>query len=468
MDTELQEKVCQLRERVADRIGTNRYRTWFGDSAEFRIDGGRLGVTVANAFVENWIRSNFLSDLREAGREVLGEAPDVDVRVVGTGERAAQQPPQRTNGPVPAAPGRGRAARERGGAAALRGELDSFVVGACNRMGYAAARAVAQSPGKAFKLLVLHGGCGLGKTHLLQGICNVVRREHVSLRWRYISGEEFTNEFVYAVKSGRVDSFRARFRKLDLLLIDDIHFLANKKATQEEFLHTFNAVDACGRAVVLSSDRHPRTIATLSDSLISRLIAGMVVEIEAPDFETRCAILERRAQAMRCDVPDRVLSFIAEKITRNVRELEGALYKLSALASLAGEPITLELTRAALREQLAHADRAPEPGEIEAAAATRFGVRRERLRSSSRDRTVCLARAATMYLVRKLTPLSFPEIGRALGNKNHSTVLMACKRIEKMLRDDARVSWKTRAGPEEANLRELVTGLERRLAEESG
>lgn len=292
VDTTSAEKICHIREKVAGRIGKSRFQTWFGAPTALSLEGERLQVMVENPLVGTWITANFLPHLIEATREVIGAEPSINVQVLqqcGAAALArcappAQQlsPPQRTTLP----PAR---------AVSLRGELDSFVVGPSNQLAHSAASAVVRRPGADFRLLVLHGGCGLGKTHLMQGICNGLRRGHPDLEWRFVSGEQFTNEFVYAIKSGRIDAFRTRFRQVDVLLVDDIHFLANKKGTQDEFLHTFDAIDGCGKAVVLASDRHPRAIATLSEPLINRLIAGMVVQIDPPDFDMRREILARRA-----------------------------------------------------------------------------------------------------------------------------------------------------------------------------
>ncbi|MBU0639488.1 MAG: chromosomal replication initiator protein DnaA [Planctomycetes bacterium] len=464
MDRTVAEKVCHIRERVVDRIGANRYRTWFGESTEFALCGTQLDVLVANAFVGSWIASNYLDDLKEATRSVLGEDACVDVRV---NQRAPQADAGERAQPPDVAAQQRRSGTRTARATRLRGNLDTFVVGACNRLAFSAVAQVVRSPAQAFKPLVLHGGCGLGKTHLLQGICNGVNRSHPTLAWRYISGEEFTNEFISAVKTRRVDGFRARFREVDLLVIDDIHFLANKKATQEEFLHTFNAIDACGKAVVLSTDRHPRSIATLSEPLISRLIAGMVVQIDAPDMSTRREILRRRADAMQCDISAEVLDFVARRVTRNVRELEGALYKLVALASLTKEAITLSLTRAALEDHVSRGQQRPEADVIIRTVASRFGASVELLNSKARDRTASLARASAMYLLRKHTQMSFPAIGHLMGNKNHSTVLMATRRIEQILDKNDPVSWHTLAGTQQARLSELLASIERDLLQEN-
>ncbi len=459
------EKVCDIRERIAHRIGPSRFRTWFGDAAKFRLNQRGLDVMVANSFIGNWIATNYMDELVASTQEVLGAEGEVDVRIVqnpGPADHHTRPDPPTPSPIRPAALAPPR--RAHGDRTTLRGDLDDFVVGPSNKLAYTAAGHMVRNPGKAFKLLVVHGGSGLGKTHLLQGICNGLVRRHPTLEWRYISGEQFTNQFIYAVKSGPLDLFRARYRSVDVLVIDDIHFLANKKATQEEFLHTFDAIDACGKAVVLSSDRHPRAIGTLSEPLISRLIAGMVVEIDPPDFETRREILSRRAAAMNCNLSEEVVDFIAQRITRNVRELEGALYKLVALASLTKDPITLDLAQTAVDDHIVRTSRTPNVDSIVRLVGTRFSVTREQIFSKSRDRTISLARAVAMYLVRKHTLLSFPEIGRALGNKNHSTVLMATQRINRQLQQDATVTWKTPGGTHEALLRGLLEGLEQELA----
>lgn len=462
VDSSSAEKVCHIRKRIAGRIGENRFRTWFGNTTEFSLDGHHLAVTVENPFVSNWITSNFMDHLVAATREVIGAEPRVAVRVSrrGTGSAGAADPPPlgvRTGRPAAEAP-RTRARPT------LRGTLDTFVVGPSNQLAYSAAGCIVRSPGADFRLLVIHGGCGLGKTHLLQGICNGVLRAHPALEWRYLSGEEFTNEFVSALKCGHIDAFRARFRKVDLLAIDDIHFLANKKGTQEEFLHTFNAIDAHGKTIVLSSDRHPRDIATLSEPLINRLIAGMVVQIDPPDFTVRREILRRRAENMNVSLPDDVLDFLARRITRNVRELEGALYKLVALATLTKRPLNLEMARVAAEEYADRTARAPALEVIERVVANYFAVSREAIHSPARGRTITLARGVAMYLARRHTGLSFPEIGRRMGNKNHSTVLMAVRRIETLLDQSGAVTWRTPSGVRQMPLRAVLDELARELA----
>lgn len=459
-----QDPLDRFRRSVQNRIGANRYRTWFGDSTEICLQDRRVEIRVRNDFVGNWIANNYLDELVDAACEVFGDDPPPTVRIIPV------QPPSATEGRSeglvrPRLAGSGSSSRRviNLTPAPLRYDLDTFVVGASNRIAYAAAQQIVRNPGGSYKLLVLHSACGLGKTHLLQGICGGLRRSHPTLEWRYVSGEDFTNEYIFAVKSGRIDAFRARFRRVDVLVIDDIHFLANKKATQEEFLHTFDAIDTAGKAVVLSSDRHPRAISSLSEPLIDRLIAGMVVHIEPPDLETRREIVRRRATTLRVTLSEDVLEFVAHNVTRNVREIEGTLHSLSALADLVAGPITVDMAQKILLESVVRTRPAPGVEDIERITAARFGVTREQIRSKSRDRTVTLARGVAMLLVRRHTPLSFPEIGRAMGKKNHSTVLMATQRTEKLLFDDAVVEWKSAAGRHEAPIRGVVEALEAEL-----
>ncbi len=468
MNATVAEKVCTIREQLAERIGSEKFQTWFGESTRFDLELDRLNISVRNQFIGDWIQSHYLPELTEATREVVGSPIKVNVRVSERCDNAQQPSTAAPDGAVTAGRnGQQRSASAAPGARRLRGELGAFVVGPSNALAFAAASTVVKSLAEAFKPLVIHGGCGLGKTHLLQGIFNAVARMHPALVQRYVSGEEFTNEFIYAVKGGRVDGFRARFRNVDLLLIDDIHFLANKKATQEEFLHTFNAIDTCGKQVVLSSDAHPRSIAALSEPLTNRFIAGMVVKLGPPDFKTRREILQRRAAQVRCDVPDEVIDFVAQHVTSNVRELEGSLYKLVALASLNKDPITLDLARAALEEQLIRSQKPTDAAEIERTVAARFGCSREMIHSSMRSRTISLARAIAMHLIRKHTHMSFPEIGRMMGNKNHSTVLMANRRIDTILAEKGMVSWTTSSGTEETALGGLLENIERSFTRRS-
>lgn len=453
--------INDLRDEVARRVGPNRYRTWFGDHTEFALKEQTLTVCVRSHFVASWIASNHLPDIEEAARTVFGPETHVPVRIVAQsilpGEAEAATPipalpPARTERPalkaaVPAT-------------TPLPGELERFVVGAANQLAYSAALAMADGVGRTFGLLLLFGGCGLGKTHLIQGICNRMRSQQPTATWRYVSGEEFTNEYIAAVKAGNTDAFRARYRGVDLLAIDDIHFLENKRATQDEFFHTYNAINASGKVVVLTSDRHPRGLASFSEPLINRLVAGMVVEVGAPDFETRRKILEQRRGVLGCRIDDLVLDYLARNISSNVRELEGALTKLALVARTLHQPITLELAQAHLRDLAQRRDTPLNCAGILQHVASHFGLTPEQIHSRSRDRTVALARGLAIYLVRKHCTMSYPEMGRAIGGKNHSTIVMAYQRIEELVRGNLVVRWKRSGQDLSGQAREVLGELE--------
>jgi len=324
--------------------------------------------------------------------------------------------------------------------------LDSFVVGPKNQLAFNAAKTVVDAEQSPFNPLFYHGGYGVGKTHLLQGICNAVWKGRPRAKWLYVSAEDFANQYVLALKTQKLDAFRRRFRQMDVLAIDDIHFLASKKAMQEEFLHTFNTLELAGKQLILASDAHPKMIGNLCEKLVNRFVSGMVVKIDPPAFETRCKICAQRATAMKKIIPKSVIQYIAEKMHTNVRELEGALLKVIAFASLSNEKICLPMAQEVLADHISRTDPIVHTSDIESAVATFFGVTPADVHSSRKDRTVSLARSFTMYLARKYTKMSYPEIGKLMGNKNHATVILACRKIEDFVKRNAQVKWNGPAG----------------------
>lgn len=474
MDRTVAEKLCELRERVAQRIGHSRFRTWFESSAELRLSPDRLEVVAANSFAKSWIVGNYMADLAQALQDVLGVGLPVEVWTPVDGPDSSngkpgpstplKAPPSRPVDPPTAPAALCPLATVGRRVGTLRGRLEDFVAGPSNQLAYAAASCVARAPGRDYRVLVLYGPCGVGKTHLLHGICNAVNESHKELRWCYISGEEFTNDYISALRSGIIDRFRERFRTFDVLAIDDVHFLADKRGTEREFLHTFNAIDVTGKVVVLTSDRHPKAIDSLSEPLSNRLLAGMVVDIAPPDIQTRRQILARRSAALPNPVPNEVLEFLAQRISHSVRELEGALVQYVALAALPGARAGVALAEAAIRGcGQAAAPAKPTLSAIVDCTASYFGVSREHIFSPSRDRTVALARAAAMHLVRQHTGMSFPEIGRQMGRKPHSTVIMAVQRVHKALASEEGVQWKSITGVRHAKLKDVLEQIEKRL-----
>ncbi|MEU6088620.1 chromosomal replication initiator protein DnaA [Streptomyces sp. NPDC047085] len=314
--------------------------------------------------------------------------------------------------------------------------FDTFVIGASNRFAHAAAVAVAEAPAKAYNPLFIYGESGLGKTHLLHAIGHYARSLYPGTRVRYVSSEEFTNEFINSIRDGKGDSFRKRYREMDILLVDDIQFLADKESTQEEFFHTFNTLHNANKQIVLSSDRPPKQLVTLEDRLRNRFEWGLITDVQPPELETRIAILRKKAVQEQLNAPPEVLEFIASRISRNIRELEGALIRVTAFASLNRQPVDLGLTEIVLKDLIPGGeDTAPEitATAIMAATADYFGLTVEDLCGTSRGRALVTARQIAMYLCRELTDLSLPKIGAQFGGRDHTTVMHADRKIRALM-----------------------------------
>ncbi len=466
MTTQCLDAVSRLNEAIESEIGPQRYKIWFKNSTRLVLEDGYLKIGVPNLFIGGWIENHFSNQIMQAASEITGSPVrlifTIDPELFGSQRRCqldsqAKYVARSTN---PALNQR-RSRKQQNTHPELRYKLNTFIVGASNQLAYNAARSVVAEPVSHYNPLFIHGACGLGKTHLLQGICNAVSCKNPGASFEYVSGEEFTNQFILALKTGKVDMFRHRFRNVDLLVIDDVHFLASKKATQEEFLHTFNAINAASKQIVLASDAHPKMIGQLSDSLVSRFVSGMVIKIDMPDYETRCRILKQRAGDMKKPVDEPVIEYIARNIEANVRELEGAFLKVIAYASLSNSPITLSLAREALEDHISITDPIVHLSDIESVVATFFGITPADMHSSRKTRTISLARSLAMYLARKHTSMSFPEIGRFMGNKNHATVILACRKVEKMLKDpDKPVLWQDITGRRNMSIIALLKKLE--------
>ena len=469
------ESVSLIRQEIATRVGPQRYNIWFKNTTDLTLTDHHLKVGVPNQFIGSWLESNLTDCIAEAARHVTGH----DVRVVfaiapslSDKQRKTQLDSQaefvaknverqvrqakRNNDPV------GVTSRR------LRLKLDTFVVGDCNRMAYEAVRAVVDGADWHYRTLFVHGASGLGKTHLLQGTCNALASRGNGVRWVYVSCEEFTNQFVYAVKSSKMDQFRERFRNVDVLVLDDIHFLAGRKGTQEEFLFTFNAIDAAGKVIIVSSDTHPRLIGGLCDPLTSRFLSGMLVKVDPPDRETRCRILRQRAGEMGKKIGQPVIEFIADRVRRNVRELEGALLKLTAQATILKQPISIATAQEALQDHIGPMERIVQVSDIVACVATFFGVSPADINASRKSRNVTLARSVAMYLARDLTKFSFPEIGRLMGKKNHATVLLACRRITELIAKKGELCWTSELGPRSMQIAIAIERLAEQLTGPAG
>jgi len=404
------------------------YDTWVRDAEFLTYEDGTFAIGVKNAYARDWLQDRLLATVKRILTGIMGRTVDVHF-VVWTGaptEATAEPEPLRPE-PVatPAAADEARLNR--------RYTFDTFVVGTSNRLAHAAAQAVADSPAKAYNPLFLYGGVGLGKTHLLHAVGNACLQ--AGLRVRYVSSEEFTNDLVNAIRSHNTTVFRDRYRRIDVLLIDDIQFIAGKESTQEEFFHTFNTLHGGDKQIVLTSDRPPRALVTLEERLRSRFEWGLTADIQAPDFETRLAILRSKAERHGRQVPPAILENIARRVQSNIRELEGALTRVLAYADLRGELLTAELVDTALADMLVRSGSLSGEQVVEA-VAERYGLQVEQLLGRSRVREVALPRQIAMYLIREETESSLPKIGELLGGRDHTTVLYGAEKISELIETD--------------------------------
>jgi chromosomal replication initiator protein len=465
LDLGRDEVASALRRAISGRVGESRFGLWFGESVSLQIRGERLEIDVPNAFFRDWIRGHFSESLLEAGREVAGRDLELSFQIRADldptqGKSAAGNPLGADVDGSPSGTKRGRSKRRNApetsqpaaevvaaAPAELASEvparrprrLEEFVVGPGNRLALAAALELVERRGGGFNPLVIHGAVGLGKSHLLEGIAHAWRSHRGGMRIQHVTAESFTNGFLDALRTGSLPSFRARYRGADALIVDDIHFIAAKRATQDEFLHTFNALQAKGAPVVLSCDQHPRLVTRLTEELVTRFLGGMVVKLEPPDVVTRKRILETKAAARGLAIPETVLTFIAENLRSSVRELEGALHCVIAHAVLTGKRLDPGLARIALRDTIRHTSRTVGMKDVERAVCSLFGLEAEQLKSESRARNVSYPRMIAMYLSRRHVGAAYVEIGRFFGGRNHSTVISAERKVRGWIEDEKRI-----------------------------
>ena len=423
------------------------YETWLRDTALVAVDDHRFRVAVPNGFAKDWLETRYRSLISQTLARVVGYSVQVDFEVAAEPAAAAES--------IAAQPIRVEPTRVggEGGPTNLnpRYTFGNFIVGSANRLAHAASLSVAERPGHAYNPLFLYGGVGLGKTHLMHAMGNQVIARFPRKKVVYATSEKFTNEFITSIQQGRVDEFRARYRKIDVLLIDDIQFIADKERTQEEFFHTFNAIHEDGKQVVLSSDRPPKQITTLEERLRSRFEWGLIADLTVPDLETRIAILRSKAEEQGAAIGSDVIEFIARKIVSNIRELEGALNRILAYASMNAVPVSIDLAQAVLSNVLYNPKRRTvTPERVARAVSEYYGVDMDALRGQKRDKAIVVPRQIAMFLMREETDVSLLRIGAELGGRDHSTVLHACDKItrESQENDDLR--------REIAALRELI------------
>ena len=455
------------------RVRREQLETWFRSLDVVRIEDSEIELSVTSQFVRDWLVKNYMALLQDAARS-LGEEKR---RIVLTQRdedgwdslRFYQPTPLseeideflRTSSPVPtaavAAPalashshyGHTPVRRRPGTLLNPNYTFDRFVVGSCNRLAHASALAIGENPGHAYNPLFVHGNVGLGKSHLLQAICHTVLKRDPNARVLYMSCEDFANAFIHALQTKTADSFRDYYRHADVLVIDDVQFLAHKEKCQEEFFHTFNTLYDDQRQIVLSSDRRPAEIPTIEGRIESRFHWGLVAEVEAPCFETRAAIVRRKAKGRGVELPEDVALLLAERVTTNIRELEGAVIKVIGIAAVTDEPITLALAESCVRGMPArHAQVTAD--DVMMLITTEFAITSRELVGKSRTQTVSVPRQIAMFLLREHTELSLDDVGRIFGNRDHTTVLYAVTRVrERILKDRM--------------FKELMDGLSNRL-----
>lgn len=459
--TIVKDDIDAINQALEDRIGQHKFRVWFKNSTRMNLVDGYLKIGVPNQFMGSWLENHFLDDITSSAKQATGQdvklAINIEPELSGRQRRSqldyqAQSVSRQQNLSL-------RSRVKPTPAKKLKLDLDTFVVGPHNELAYNAARATVESEKSPYNPLFIHSGYGLGKTHLLQGLCNQLQTAKPGAKWIYVSAEEFTNQFILSMKTKKLDTFRNKYRQADLLAIDDIHFLASKPSTQEEFLHTFNTIDLAGKQIVLASDAHPKMIGKLCDKLINRFVSGMVIKIESPDTDTRYRICKQRLNAMNKSFPDPIIRYVADNMKTNIRELEGALLKLIALSSLNNKKIDLATAKSILSDHISRTDPIVHISDIESATTTYFGITTADIHSSRKDRTVSLARSFSMYLARKYTKMSFPEIGRLMGGKNHATVILACRKIEDFLKTNKQVNWPSATGNRLAKTRDIINQL---------
>ncbi len=417
--------------RLKGALNETTYRTWFAEAEGTELSDDTFVLGVPNDFTREWIEGHFLGLIGAAVRDVTGQerrvALSVSERIPADTPAPAELPRQRGSG---------------GGDSGMNPKytFDLFVIGSSNRFAHAAALAVAEAPAQAYNPLFIYGGTGLGKTHLMQAIAQYVAEHSSDLSVRYVTSETFMNDFINSLRDKRIEGFKQRYRTYDLLLVDDVQFFEHKERIQEEFFHTFNSLYEAGSQIVMSSDRPPRDIATLEERLRSRFEWGLITDIQPPDLETRIAILRKKVKTDGIQVDPQVLSFIASRISTNIRELEGALTRVVAFSSLTGRGLSVELAEDVLKDVFPQGEAAEVSiRRIQELVSERFELSMDELCGDRRSQNIVYPRQVAMYLSRELTDSSLPKIGREFGGRDHTTVIHATSKIARLIREDRSV-----------------------------
>ena len=419
-------------EYTKQEIGQRAFENWFSQARLISITEEGLVIGVPSSFFKDWIYDHYRDILNISILKTVGKVIPIKFEVTLPSDTTTQKSFRKTISTE-------RPVEKKIFYLNPKYTFEGFVVGPSNRFAHAATMAIAESPAKAYNPLFIYGGVGLGKTHLMQAAGHYISEIHKNMRIFYTSSESFTNELISAIQNRTTPKFREKYRKVDVVLIDDIHFIAGKEATQEEFFHTFNALYDAHKQIVLSSDRPPKTIPGLEERLVSRFEWGLVVDVQPPDLETRIAILKKKAERNSIVLPEDVTYFIAEELKTNIRELEGALIKVIAYASLENKSIDLNLTKDVLRDVLLQKEKKISIELIQEKVATYFDIKISDMKAKKRHKQVSYPRQVAMYLSRELTNLTLPVIGEHFGGRDHSTVIHACEKIQKDLKKNRNV-----------------------------
>ncbi len=418
---------------LKNSLGEISFDTWIAPLNLKQYDSGQIILEVPDVFFKQWVETNYLNQI-EGALKKIAPAP-VSIRfevnsnllkrrtnkIFRSIHKTFQEEPQDSLRINP------------------RFTFDNFIVGASNRMAHAASLAVANTPGKAYNPLFIYGGVGLGKTHLMQAIAHHILAKKPQTKVKYISSEKFTNALIMSIQNKTTQKFRQKHRNIDVLIIDDIHFLSGKEAVQEEFFHTFNELYDYHKQVIISSDRPPKEIPKLEDRLVSRFSWGLVVDMQRPDFETRVAILKKKLEHEPIQIGEDVINFVAENITTNIRELEGALVRIIAYSLIENKPITLSMAKHTLKDMVKEIDTMITPAGILEKVADYFNIGVNDLKNRKRNKNLVLPRQLSMYLIREFTDFSLPEIGGVFGAKHHTTILYAHTKIKELLKKDKKI-----------------------------
>jgi len=416
----------KILEYTKQEIGERAFENWFTQTRLASITEEGLVIEVPSNFFKDWIYDHYRDILNISILKTIGKVTAISFEVRESSKTKTIESATKISVP-------GRVIEKKPLYLNPKYTFEGFVVGHSNRFAHAATLAIAESPAKAYNPLFIYGGVGLGKTHLMQAAGHYISDRHKNLKLFYTSSESFTNELINAIQNRTTPKFREKYRKVDVLLIDDVHFIAGKEATQEEFFHTFNALYDAHKQIVLSSDRSPKTIPGLEERLVSRFEWGLVTDVQPPDLETRIAILKKKAEKNSIVLPEDVMYFIAESLKTNIRELEGALIKVIAYASLENQKITLALTKDILKDTLFEGEKKISIELIQKKVAMYFDIRISDMKTKKKHKQVAYPRQVAMYLSREMTNLTLPNIGEHFGGRDHSTVIHACDKIHKDL-----------------------------------